>query len=101
MKTTRRFEIIKCPKCDYEYLPAEIFVPKYFFGFPNQVERDFSGRIMDFSGESLNLEETFTCDNCNTTFHIDTKINFYTCLEKVENIDEEYSSDINKPDIFS
>lgn len=99
--TAKKFEIIKCPRCDYEYLPSEIFVPKNFFGLPTSIERDFSGRIMEFSGNSLDLEETYTCDNCNTTFHIGTKISFNTCLEKVENIDEEYISDINKPDLFN
>ena len=24
---------IRCPHCNYEYLPAEIYFPKYFLGF--------------------------------------------------------------------
>ena len=49
---TRKFEIIECPKCGYEYLPAEIFVPKYYFGTPENIERDEHGKIINYEGVS-------------------------------------------------
>lgn len=97
----RKFEIIKCPRCDCEYLPAEIFIPKNFFGVPSSIERDFSGRILDFSGDSLDLTETYTCDSCNTTFTVTAKISFAIDKDIVENIDEEYISDTMKSDLFN
>ena len=90
----RKFEVIKCPKCDYEYLPAEIFVPKNFFGIPFDIERDFSGRILEYSGSSVDLIESYTCDNCNHIFKVNAKIQFNTELDRLENFDEEYSSQL-------
>lgn len=92
----KKFEIIKCPKCDYEYLPSEIFIPKVFIGTPENIERDFSGRILDYYGDSTNLQETYTCDNCNTTFHVTAKLSFITEIDKLENFNEEYTTDLFK-----
>ena len=32
----RKFEVIECPACGNQYLPAEIFYPKYFSVLPMQ-----------------------------------------------------------------
>jgi hypothetical protein len=98
---TKKFEIIRCPKCDYEYLPSEIFVPKNFLGVPKNVERDFSGRILDYCGSSPDLFESYTCDNCNTTFRVTAKIGFSTEIDVVENFDEDYIVDTDKTDLFN
>lgn len=55
----RKFEIVECPKCGYQYLPAEIFVPKYYFGVPTQIERDEDGKIISYEGSlSIYLKNT-------------------------------------------
>ena len=44
--------VITCPFCDYEYLPAEIYFPKTFFGNPGGRERgrkSCHGRIRSFT----------------------------------------------------
>jgi len=51
----RKFEIIECPHCGREYLPAEIFVPHPFFGRPRDIVRDVYGHILDFEGNSRML----------------------------------------------
>ena len=73
---TKRNELIICPKCHREYLPAEIFIPKAFFGNPNDIIRDVYGEILEFSGTGMDLNESYTCDTCNTTFNVTAKINF-------------------------
>lgn len=37
---------IKCPFCDTEYLPGEIYLPKHFLGQPIDIERDIAGNIL-------------------------------------------------------
>lgn len=96
----RKFEIIKCPKCGYEYLPCELFVPKYFFGKPTKINRDFEGQIFDYEGPSVDLNETYTCDKCNTTFKIVTRMLFITEPDKLDNFDEEYVSPLQKNVLF-
>ena len=34
MKQDKKIELIICPHCGTEYLPAEIYYPKHFFGNP-------------------------------------------------------------------
>jgi hypothetical protein len=45
--------------------------------------------------------ECYTCDNCNTTFRVTAKLSFLTEVDKVENFDEDYVSDIEKHDLFN
>ena len=65
---TRKFEVIACPKCGREYLPAELYVPNAFFGRPRDIVRDVYGTILDYEGTSVDLQETYICDKCNTNF---------------------------------
>lgn len=74
----RKFEIIECPKCKYEYLPAEIFVPKYYFGIPTNIQRDENGKIISYDGSSVDLFETYWCDHCNTEFRVVSKLQLTT-----------------------
>lgn len=96
----RKFEIIECPKCGREYLPAEIFIPRSFFGHPKDIVRDVYGRILDYEGTSVDAVETYTCDKCNTLFQVRAKIGFITETTKLDNFDEEYSSPIYKNTLF-
>ena len=36
----KKFSVITCPFCGKEYLPAEIFIPKVFFGNPQIIYRN-------------------------------------------------------------
>ena len=74
----RKFEIIECPKCKYEYLPAEIFIPNAFFGRPHDIERDENGKLVSYEGTSVDLFETYKCDHCNTEFRVVTKLQLTT-----------------------
>ena len=92
---TRKFEIIECPKCGYEYLPAEIFVPKYYFGTPENIERDEHGKIINYEGTSVDLFEKYKCDKCNTEFRIVSKLQLTSELTFPGSFDEEYVSKLD------
>ncbi len=82
---SRELTVIKCPICGREYLPAEIFLPKEFFGKPEIIKRDAEGKIVDFIGTSLNTDETYCCDNCGKVFNVAATIQFESYA--VEGID--------------
>lgn len=65
---TKDFIVIKCPKCGYEYVAAEIFFPKDLLGRPNNIIRDDNGHIILVEGEQPNLSEEYECEKCGTTF---------------------------------
>ena len=91
----RKFEIIECPKCNYEYLPAEIFIPKYYFGIPKDIIRDEKGELLSYEGSSVDLFEKYKCDNCNTEFRVVSKLQLTTELEFPGSFDEEYITKLN------
>lgn len=96
----RKFELIECPYCGYEYLPAEIYVCKAFIGAPNYIQRDNTGKIVSYENTSMDTQETYICDKCNTTFKVTAKLVFTTEVDKLENFDEEYSSPLQKNILF-
>ena len=69
-------KFICCPKCNYQYLPGEIFNPKYFLGQPKNIIRNSIGEILGYEGIKMDTTETFTCENCNTEFEVHAKVNF-------------------------
>ena len=87
MNMTR--EIIKCPHCGFEYLPAEIFYAEDIIGNPKDIVRDEKGCIEYSNGEESTKEEYCTCDKCGCTFKITCEIKYKT--EVVE--DEDFSTD--------
>lgn len=96
----RKFEIIACPFCGYEYLPAEIYVSRAFFGKPENIERNAEGAIVSYTNSSVDVLETYTCDKCNHNFKITAKMVFVTEEDKLENFDEEYSTKLQKNVLF-
>lgn len=96
---TRRFEIIECPTCGYQYLPSEIFVPKGFFGTPYGIERNYNGTIMEYEGTSVDLNELYQCDNCDCKFKVVTKMQFFVTPVTDKPFDEEYVSIIDDDQI--
>lgn len=85
----RKLVFVKCPKCGREYLPSEIFIPKSFFGAPDFIKRDINGAIENFTGTSMDTDELYCCDNCNTSFKVTTKISFDTEI----NVETDFNSD--------
>lgn len=81
--------IIKCPYCDAEYLPGEIFLPDEFLGQPTDVEKDYKHQILFNGGKDQNVEETYTCDYCGKQFTVKADINYK--VDKVNAVD--FSSD--------
>ena len=96
----RKFELIECPNCGYEYLPAEIYIPKSFVGTPKYIVRNECGKIESFENISMDTQEIYTCDKCNTSFKINAKLVFTTEEDKLENFDSEYSSPLQKNVLF-
>ena len=70
------YKIIRCPKCNYEYLPGEIFDPRYFLGQPKNIIRNNIGEILGYEGIESDPTETFNCCNCGYDFTVISKINF-------------------------
>ena len=78
-----KYQIIRCPYCSAEYLPGEIFMPKYFLGQPKDIEKDFQGKILDYDGLKQDLTETYTCDKCMSNFRVTANIT-YSVKEEFE-----------------
>lgn len=92
----RKFEIVECPNCGYEYLPSEIFIPKYYFGKPENIERDENGKLVSYEGTSVDLFELYTCDKCNTEFRVVSKLQLTTELGFPGNFNIDYVTKIDK-----
>ena len=98
----RKFEIIECPRCGWQYLPAEIYVDRAFFGRPTRIDRDEIGRIIDYEGTSVDQFETYICDHCNVEFRTQCKMTMITEETRLANFDEEYIAPlIIKKDLFT
>lgn len=100
MTKIRKSELIICPYCSREYLPAEIFIPNYIFGKPTDIVRDMDGQILEYSGTPGDLSECYTCDSCNNTFNVMMRMSFNTEVTKIGNIEEEYTCKLKKVDLF-
>jgi DNA-directed RNA polymerase subunit RPC12/RpoP len=90
----KQLRVIRCPECGYEYLPAEIYLPDEFLGKPNNVVRDFLGKIMGYEGIKMNDTEKYICDNCNTSFEVVSTTNFVS--RKCGGNEPHYSTKLKK-----
>ena len=88
--------MIKCPICGQEYHPAEIFIPKAFFGNPGEIVRNPAGQIEFFTGTGMNTEEEFVCENCGKKLRINATVEFETVVDE-DSFEEEYVVNYNKP----
>lgn len=91
----KKFTTIKCPKCGYEYLPAEIFYPNSLLGKPKNIVRDDSGKIIYFDGESMNATEEYTCDKCECTFNVFGRFEFESSVNVEHDFSEDYEIDFS------
>lgn len=89
---TRKLTVITCPKCGAEYLPSEIYIPNAFFGKPDFIKRDIDGHICDIIGSTLDTEESYCCDSCNTTFKVTAKISFSAQIDERADFDSDYET---------
>lgn len=69
---------IKCPFCNYEYVPSELYLPNDFLGKASFVARDDSGKITHHVDGDMNLKETYVCDSCNNEFEVEATVEFKT-----------------------
>lgn len=92
----KKIEDIKiyCPKCGCEYLPCEIFIGKYVINNCKDIVKDEEGKILSYSGNSLDLKESYICDKCNNNFLVNLKIEFSTKINPKYDFDTDYCSDI-------
>lgn len=90
----KKYEIITCPHCGREYLPAEIFVPKAFFGKPYDIDRYSDGKIDSYCGNTMCTQETYNCDGCGTTFKVRAKVFFNVEVDEKTNFNKEFVSKI-------
>ena len=56
--------LVKCPHCNAEYVPSEIYLPKYFLGIPKYIHRNEENKITGITGSDMDLNETYQCDFC-------------------------------------
>ena len=91
--------IIKCPHCQAEYLPAEIFIPDAFMGKPSQVSKDSKGIIQDYVGTDMDLSETYRCDYCNRKFNVDAVLKFNTS-SNTRDFNNTYATKLTKSNLF-
>ena len=94
----KKFYVIKCPKCGWEYLPEDIYIK--ILSNPKGEMRDENGRILFFEGETMDLHEEYTCDHCNCTFSVDMKPAFDTKVVVEHDFSEDYSTPIYSEDRF-
>lgn len=79
-------KFICCPKCNYQYLPGEIFNPKYFLGQPKRIIRNSIGEILGYEGIVMDPTESFICENCGEEFIINARLS--TTVKSVNEIQE-------------
>lgn len=88
----KKYYVIKCPKCGWEYLPEDIYVQ--ILGRPKNEVRDENGKILFFDGETMDLHEEYICDHCDCAFMIDMKSSFDVKIDNVHDFSEDYSTPI-------
>lgn len=87
---------LRCPVCNQEYMPSEIFFPDVVFGKQYDITRDNEGNIKFYLGEDQDFNEEFICESCNTKLNINMKMSF-DVTTKEDNFEEEHITKIEKP----
>ena len=96
------YNVITCPCCGQEFLPAEIFYPDDLIGKPKEIYKTSSGKIDFYTGEDQCYNELYICDNCRNLLHVHADVKYTVNVVKDdEEFDEEFVSKFNKPTKFS
>jgi sarcosine oxidase delta subunit len=85
--TARKTPVIKCPHCQAQYLPAEIYMPGAFLGRPEDLVKDSFGKILyeDYrEGNEPEMIEHFICEYCDKPFVIEATITYKSMEEEPE-----------------
>lgn len=90
----KKDNVIVCPKCGYQYTPAEIYIPSCFFGKPSFIKRDVNGVIEEVIGKHPDLTELYVCDNCKTSFKVTAKIDYETNIDVLSDFEHDYETRI-------
>lgn len=85
-----KLDVINCPNCGAEYLPAEIYYPNSLLGKPSNIHKDSLGKIDTFEGTTLNNREEFVCDFCGKPFKVFARIKFDSTIDAVNDFTESY-----------
>ena len=88
---------IKCPNCDTEYLPAEIFYPDDLIGKPKDIEKDVYGKLLYFAGSDSCLEEKYYCDYCGRVMTVSANLSFNATTQ---NFKKTHTTKFKKPSLF-
>lgn len=100
MSKARILKKIICPNCGAEYLPCEIFYPRYIFGEYKYIPKDANGKILgDDSLFVANNSENYKCDYCNTTFTAFVNMTFSTNIISAVDFSHDYETVINTADV--
>ena len=91
---------IKCPKCDCEYLPGEVYVPSQLVGQPKDIERSIEGKILLHDGIDQDFEETFICEKCGKPFKVVAHMSFETFYDAKRDFTTDYSEPLYKEERF-
>ena len=83
--------VIRCPKCECEYLPGEIYMSDYLVGKPRDVERTYDGKIFLYDGIEQNLEESFVCEKCGKPFKVKATMSFETTYDAEHDFSEAHT----------
>ena len=91
-------QIIVCPVCGAEYLPAEIFIPESFVGKPSFIDKDhMTHKIEAYFGKNMDLKEEYECDHCKSPLKITARIQFDVKENEELNFHKEYSTKLKQP----
>ena len=85
--TARKTPVIKCPHCQAQYLPGEIYMPGSLIGQPEEVVKDGFGKIIyeDYQeGRAPEMLEHFTCDYCDKPFVVEATVSYKSMTEEPE-----------------
>ena len=74
-------QVIKCPNCGAEYLPSEIYYRDEISGKAMGIQKDETGKILNFTDKDYTPVEHYECDICGekltvtvtTTYTVDSK----------------------------
>lgn len=90
--------IIKCPNCGCEYLLGEILYPNLVLGQPKNIIKNEKGKIEYWEDNDLSLSESYVCDNCNTPFIVNLKLDFDVEIDHKNNFNEDSVTPIYNQD---
>ena len=83
----KNWQVIKCPHCGYEMIPAEIFYPDSLLGTPKTIVRDALGKIiyLEYEANSEPCQpEKYFCDACEKPFIVEPILTFKVKKEAEE-----------------